>query len=157
MGYTHYWTPKTVDEKTWKKFLKDAKELHKNLPNKIKIRGGLGTGKPEFSKNAIYLNGDEKRGLNHETFFVSPTSGSWTFCKTARKPYDLLVCALLIAAHETLDYEVNSDGDLEDWLPAIDYYLDVIYEDKYDGFDRDQLEAILPEFLYKELIDKNLA
>ena len=48
--------------------------------------------------------------------------GDFNFCKTARKPYDLLVCACLIAAKKELNYEVHSDGKKEDWQPAIDFY-----------------------------------
>ncbi len=171
MGYTHYWTPKIVDQKTWDKFLEDAKTLKKNLPRYsqsaggyfaegrwkrvIKIRGGLGTGRPEINKKAIYLNGDEQRGLDHETFYISPTCDDWAFCKTARKPYDLLVCALLIAAHAELGYEVSSDGDLEDWEPAIDYYFEQIYGEGIQNFDYEQLEAILPRFLWKEYVPES--
>lgn len=167
MGYTHYWTPKNANKETWMKFLKVARELKKNLPktsetaggyhsdNPIVIRGGMGTGPAEFKGDGIWFNGNEAKGLDHETFMISPTKSDWNFCKTARKPYDLLVCAVLIAAHEYLGYEVSSDGDLEDWLPAIEYYSTVEYgrPKALMNMGKDLRQYILPEFLYKETVD----
>lgn len=170
--YTHYWTPKKVNQETWNKFLEVAKELKSNLPKYsesaggyfgeesnhkrvIKIRGGMGTGKPAFNKKEVWFNGDEQRGLNHETFLITPDKDEWNFCKTARKPYDLLVCAVLIAAHEYLGYKVSSDGDLEDWMPAIEYYSTVEYgrPKAIMNFGNDLRQYILPEFLYKETVE----
>jgi hypothetical protein len=161
--YTHYFTPKKVTQEKWNEFVKEVKELKKNLPlssesaggyyqeDKILIRGGLGTGKAIFNKDEVCFNGDEKKGLDHETFYCSRESDEWGFCKTARKPYDILVCAVLIAAHNILGYEVTSDGNLEDWRPAIDYYSDVIYDEPILEMDDDLIKHIIPEFLYEEI------
>lgn len=157
MGYTHYWTLKKADNKTWKEFVAACKELHKALPEtsetaggyyadgKIVICGWDGTGKPEFKLSGISFNGDEETGNNHETFLIEKENTDWNFCKTARKPYDLLVCACLIAAKEILGYEVRSDGDFEDWKPAIAFYMDTFYA---EAPDRDGMKTILPEFLF---------
>lgn len=173
MGYTHYWTPKKATAEKWNKFIEVAKELKSNLPKYsesaggcygedaanwkrvLKISGGMGTGKPNFNQKEVWFNGDEKRGLDHETFFIAPDKNEWNFCKTARKPYDLLVCAVLIAAYEYLDYDVSSDGRLEDWLPAIEYYSTVVYgrPKAVLNFGKDLRETILPDFLYKESIE----
>jgi hypothetical protein len=57
--------------------------------------------------------------LQHESFVLAATPGRG-FCKTDRKPYDLLVmCALLCARRELGDegIEISSDGAVE-WMPA---------------------------------------
>jgi hypothetical protein len=52
--------------------------------------------------------------------------GRFDFCKTARKPYDVLVTAVLWIAHEEYGLRVSSDGTMEpDGLPAGSYgYVD---------------------------------
>jgi hypothetical protein len=161
MGYTHYFTPKKSSQKKFNEFVKTCKKLHKALPktsetaggyykdDEIKICGWDGTGKPEFTSKLVSFNGNEDQNLNHETFSVAFDSDEWSFCKTAQKPYDLLVCACLIAAKEILDFEVTSDGRIKDWKPAIEFYLDTIY-----SFDEtpneDEMKVILPNFLFEE-------
>jgi hypothetical protein len=48
------------------------------------------------------------------------------FCKTSRKPYDLLVCFALLTFAEILPeaFEFSSDGDMEDaeWQQGVEYY-----------------------------------
>ena len=143
MGYTHYWYQKrdfTGEE--WKqiKLASLAVSListHGADSPPITIRGWDGTGKAQFTNDEITFNGDRDNAENHETFRlerVRPTSGlqpmstkeKWeaedyfAFCKTAQKPYDILVCAvLLIAKHvapTAIDY--SSDGGEEEWRGA---------------------------------------
>lgn len=77
---------------------------------------------------------DKLNDLSHETFclnrkYINPVGYTnddkeWKFActKTARKPYDLMVCAVLILAKFYLvDIKVSSDGDLEDWIPAKEF------------------------------------
>lgn len=164
MGYTHSFTQKKVTQEKWNEFVQECKTLKKNLPmysesaggcyedKKILIRGGDGTGRAIFNKNEVWFNGDEKRGLDHETFYCTPNSTDWDFCKTVRKPYDLLVCAVLIAANNILGYEVTSNGNLEDWTPAINFYSEVIYDESIFDMENEVIEYILPKFLHKEII-----
>ena len=140
MGYTHYWTPKVATPERWKSFKEVCKQLHEELPqytetaggyskdDDLEIFGGMGTGKPKFSMKEIWFNGDERKGLDHETFLLAPDKLDWNFCKTARKPYDLLVVACLLAAYDYLGYEVSSDGGYDDWKEGLHYYLDTIYD-----------------------------
>lgn len=48
----------------------------------------------------------------------------FSFCKTQRKPYDTLVCLVLISMKRWFmnDIVVSSDGDKDDWQPAMDLY-----------------------------------
>lgn len=151
MGYTHYWTQtREVSDNEFKKFVSACRKLHKNLPEKTNsaggyfldkplcIAGGDGTGKPKFSNtkdvNVVYFNGagDE---LMHETFYIEKNKDyGFNFCKTVRKPYDLLVVACLIAAWQFIDYRFSSDGftdyrgekHVKDLQPAIDFYNEVM-------------------------------
>jgi len=157
MGYTHYWTSKVVSEDKFKKFAATCKKLYKALPDtsetasgcysddEIVICGGNGKGKPLFRNDEVWFNGDDKRGL--EAFCIELEDKDYNSCKTERKPYDLLVVACLIAAHEILGYEITSDGDFEDWKLAINYYLRTLYTKMPND---EAIKLILPEFIYKE-------
>lgn len=136
--------------KAFKAAAKDIKHLLKNLPEhsfsaggyhseeNIVIKGGLGKGKPIVNKNKIWLNGDGEKDLDHETFAIDLfetlpfyyedyeiEKGVSGFCKTARKPYDLVVCVSLLILKEHLgeDFDFSSDGGLEDWEQAILLYI----------------------------------
>ena len=148
MGYTHYWTykPNLIKdtEELRKRFLQavcwinKAHKLIKKNPyihegqaggyyNDIpcKIKGGLGEGRPMINESQVWFNGDSKTGMDHETFGIKwyPEKGeSKDFCKTNRKPYDLLVCisllAFLHAFENTGAFTFSSDGDNSDWEVA---------------------------------------
>jgi hypothetical protein len=75
--------------------------------------------------------------LGHETFVIErkarPQEGHrkdedtlFSFCKTARKPYDLMVQACLIL------YK-HSDGEMDDWTEAFKFVAVVIPEGKEIG------------------------
>lgn len=144
MGYTHYFhfTPSNGDEqKVRKSFAKAARELmqiYKNLSpysesaggyyNDVPliIRGGQGEGEPIINESEIWFNGDGEYA--HETFGIYAGQETDDFCKTARKPYDLLVCCAILALANNLPQKVfsfGSDGKLEDWQPAIDLYTTI--------------------------------
>lgn len=152
MGYTHYWTynPNAIKdtEELRKKFLvarnviKVARGIisrnpfiHKGQAGgyyddvPCKIRGGLGRGTPMINESQIWFNGDEKKGMDHETFDIKwyPEGGIVKdFCKTNRKPYDILVCVSLLAFKHAFDdpkvFTFSSDGDNSDWEPAKDLF-----------------------------------
>jgi len=89
----------------------------------IIICGGMGEGKPEFSKKQIDFNGDGDQNLDHETFRIDFKPTGFSFCKTDRKPYDMLVCLCLISLRNNIPgFSYSSDGDLEDWKPAYEFY-----------------------------------
>jgi hypothetical protein len=97
----------------------------------LEIAGWNGKGKPVFNTRQVRFNG--KGELNHETFAITSTDGinEGQFCKTNRKPYDLLVVACLIAAWKLLDYRFGSDafcqdGTSEDLREGLEYYKKVI-------------------------------
>jgi len=142
MGYTHYWdyNPRaaTNSNALKERFAYCSKQVEEAYQYLIKhpfahrgqhggfyddkpciIRGSIGEGEPVFSDTRIWFNGDETSEMSHETFWVDVENEvGFGFCKTARKPYDLLVCFSLLVLKKYLGEKVfnfSSDGDEEDW------------------------------------------
>ena len=123
MGYSHYFNlSKKPSQAKFKTFSDAVKKMHDALPSTtdtaggyhstdpLVIRGGNGYGEPEFSTNRVDFNGNDDLDLGHETFRINREIEG-DFCKTARKPYDLLVVATLIAASQMLPgFTFGSDG-----------------------------------------------
>ena len=147
MGYTHYWShDENLDPSALIRALNDCREVAAAVQNRgIILRGPDGTGEPEVSELGIDLNGDGEE--SHETFSF-PIRGEdaqtakrlygcrWAFCKTARKPYDLAVCAMLLVFKHHLGDQVRlaSDGRRrpDEWLPAERLVKDVLgYEVRF--------------------------
>jgi hypothetical protein len=146
MGYTHYWkyNPNEIKSTTElrKKFLEASRLVRrgyqaiKNNPtyhegsagghyndSPCKIKGGLGEGNPIFNASEIWFNGDAEEGLDHETFSIKwNETENFSFCKTARKPYDVLVCYALLCLDHVFDdgkvFSYSSDGGNSDWKAA---------------------------------------
>lgn len=156
MGYTHYWRrEQTLPKKQWNAFVEDVQTLLVRLPKHslsaggyskdapLVIAGPLGTGDPIIGPDVVSFNGSEEvrdddgSDLSHETFYLarvfepeeweSPESGKYfAFCKTAQKPYDLLVCACLLSfKHHFPTSVVSSDGGPSDWSIPLIWYTDV--------------------------------
>jgi hypothetical protein len=137
MGYTHYWTQLrdfTGDE--WDELCRDVRLILKDVQH---VQGvalaaewdEAGT-QPEVTGDKIRFNGIGDDG--HETFYIervrrledyqTPGRLGWAFCKTAQKPYDLAVVAIL-AYLESISadgkgFSVSSDGDGQDWLEGVE-------------------------------------
>lgn len=134
MGYTHYWS-----------FVKTKKESKKNEAsyqkairacNKI-IQGYNKAVKEQDPKHYARLSGysaytSDYGGLqvngagdySHEEFLMREhfnQNGS-DFCKTANKPYDVVVVACLIVLKHYLGnaFNVSSDGQRPDWVDGLD-------------------------------------
>lgn len=113
MGYTHYFGFKKgadIDEYRWADALSLGKECIKE--SGMEIFGADGTGKPTLTKKTVYLNGDASKGEKAETFYLSRANDFHGFCKTSRKPYDIIVCCFLLAFKKVFgkDFEYVSDG-----------------------------------------------
>lgn len=129
MGYTHYYTQTrdfTLTE--WQEIKNALSLMLSHLPSNVIISGYDGRGKPKITDQVISLNG--RHELAHETFLLARRAKAYCkrndftnwidqsghvhfFCKTERKPYDLLVCAMLLAVTEIAPSAllVSSDGD----------------------------------------------
>lgn len=121
-SYTHYYAILGWDTPEWQKAWT---QLIQDVPNIIKEARVPLSGPTEDedkitpvvidSEQGIDLNG--VRGNAHEPFILRKP-GAWTFCKTAQKPYDVVVTSILlriwILAPKNLDlgyakYDIRSD------------------------------------------------
>lgn len=123
MGFTHYFKQnKPVSTEQWQAFKKDAQVVINHAQNDLEIvlmsndSNGV-----MLNDESVNLNGDERYDLDHEPFYLAKDYREFNFCKTARKPYDLVVCSLLLLAHEHMPnhYNIGSDGNFEDWQDAM--------------------------------------
>jgi len=125
----------------------DAKKIIEQAElDGTRIRNGHGEGEPEFHEAYFSINGDasvvsgDGRDLAHETFYWEgiPTIDEWRkdepetfdFCKTAYKPYDVVVTAILIRAKQIYGscVKISSDGDWQDWQAGRELYERVFGE-----------------------------
>jgi hypothetical protein len=158
MGYTHY-TYRPVKNAgsayMFGKLALDAKTIcdYANA-NGIRIRNGNGEGEPEFTEFYFSINGDAEaftsdgRDLAHESFYWAgiPTQSEWRkddpdffeFCKTAMKPYDAVVTAILIRAKTIYGscVRISSDGDWHEWQAGRDMYEAIFSEVAECPFER---------------------
>jgi hypothetical protein len=125
MGYTHYWNNNKISDKKWKNFIADVKKVKAILPNNIELayEYDCPDRKPVIDGKQVRFNGIGDDG--HETFLIEKKGvrDGFAFCKTARKPYDLMVCAVLILFSHHIGAKsasVSSDGDIkgEEWAEA---------------------------------------
>lgn len=120
IGYTHYWNLK-VDTKV-KSLIPILSEIKKVLePYKKILQYDYKNGKPiVITQTMIRFNGIGDDG--HETFCFKlgdeefRDGFSFSFCKTARKPYDIAVCKVLLLLKSLFkdDLKISSDGFVSD-------------------------------------------
>jgi len=129
MGYTHYFKHQAVETLVWEKITTDVQKILNNLPAYSASSGGHYTNEPLklssdqsrttpiISKTIIWFNGVGI--LGHEDFMLFK-KGSKELCKTARKPYDLIVqaCLLIYKYHSPNTMVLTSDGNSSDWKEA---------------------------------------
>ena len=68
--------------------------------------------------------------MSHESFLLRVNEkAGYNFCKTARKPYDLMVCiSLLRLKYHFPETIIKTDGTRKDWKEANDLYKKVFGE-----------------------------
>jgi hypothetical protein len=139
MGYTHYWAFEPTAAGWGEGFARTATDAAR-----IIAAAGIPlvadpdepTRPPEVTAEVIWLDGIGEDG--HETFALTCDPAGdltewhaqeaaeqgywWDYCKTNWKPYDLVVCAVLIRAHQHLPdaFVFDSDGHWDDpsWRDA---------------------------------------
>ena len=117
MGHTHYFGPTNFKPADFQLVVKASREVIRIVTEEMKIPLVYEldeTDKPPVCEGEmIQFNGPDDEG--HETFILNQNGGR-DFCKTARKPYDIAVVAILcLAHHQDNSFEPGSDGDAEDW------------------------------------------
>jgi len=119
MGYTNYmrtdnWNRQ--DELGWEKAIKVVRKILKKYANVVQFELDDDK-KPVCTKKMIRFNGIGDDG--HETFILLNTerqsdfdyNSTFSFCKTARKPYDIVVCEVLLAVNAFCSHlSISSDG-----------------------------------------------
>ena len=116
MGYTHYWKHNKQEDG---KFEEAVMHCNKILAVKESmLADAFGDNELETSPEQLRFNG---RGEDsHETFAVRNENNDFDFCKTAYKPYDVVVTACLTVLSNTLDnFKVSSDGDESDFEAGV--------------------------------------
>lgn len=104
MGYTHYWKNNAIESSDWKRIVEGVKKIANSSVALVEI---------EFGADYIKLNGVE--GEDYEDFFLSAKPTGFEFCKTARRPYDEIVVAILMMVENIVPgFSWSSDGDPED-------------------------------------------
>ena len=119
MGYTHYWNnKKDFTDTEWEVVRANINTIVEHAIDEWIVLGDRHGEKP--IKNCP--GGEASIGFNgfgdesHETFVISKSATDFSFCKTARKPYDDAVVACLIFLDNTFpDFSCSSDGEPEDW------------------------------------------
>lgn len=101
-----------------------------------------------LSDDSVRVNGHEPSGNNHETFYIGLDMDG-DFCKTARKPYDKVVCASYILGEYLTNgiIKMGSDGHAFDKGYGIDQeILDSI----------EFLKSIYPDYDIDKTIDNTI-
>lgn len=118
MGYTHYYHVDTLDGRV----AEDAKAIVAQAQaDGIVIAGEDGHGYPELGDAHIALNGSAIFDEDYEPFVLPDEDGA-SFCKTARRPYDVVVAAILVSVFVHGNGYVASDGTIDDWEDGISLY-----------------------------------
>ncbi len=117
MGYTHYWkTKKRPTNKQWDKIQKAVALVLNSVSIKSLVQYESDEAAPPVvSAELIRFNGIAEKG--HETFYLDRDPIGFEFCKTADKPYDIAVTAVLVIVEGYAPdcYSVASDGMASDW------------------------------------------
>lgn len=103
--------PSIRSDARWATAVADMAKIITSSPVPLGDAFGLNT--PVISETEVLVNG--MHAGSHETFHFGETG--FTFCKTAYKPYDIVVTACLAVAKEVFgdDIDIGSDGNADDW------------------------------------------
>lgn len=152
MGYTHYWYRKeeTGNRQLFQQLGTDARRIIAEAETRgVRVGNWGGFDEPDFTELRFALNGLEEQ--SHETFVwesdvqmkawqkQAGLEGDEVFycCKTAYKPYDAVVTAILIRAKELYGDKVriSSDGWWGDWAEGRSLYQAVFGNEAPCPFD----------------------
>ena len=125
MGYTHYWRPtRDLTEDEWDNIRQVAKRILKDNHGVILDNEPTDSQNLSITYDSVLCNGIGDDG--HETFYLTrKMRNDFEFCKTAQKPYDKYIVAMLIAVTQITDsITVSSDGDQSDWLEGLQLYVE---------------------------------
>lgn len=170
MGYTSYFRrPKELDLAKFKLFVADVKKIFKAAAKEkiylANAHGKVGTS-PQANIEGVIFNGMDFSNNggedgSHETLYIprifkpndwnKPEKGLYfEFCKTARKPYDKVVVAVLIALKKHFPtVKVSSDGDNDDWQEGKEFCQKILGFGANFNIDSGKFEKPKPKKTYK--------
>jgi len=121
MGYTHYWQNPGFTQDEWTEVRKFAKRIVAETDVPIQFEDDIATA-PQIDNEVIRFNGVGDAA--HETFYLAKQpSSSFQFCKTARKPYDEVVVAMLIMLSTVNPiFSWSSDGQPADHVDGLSLF-----------------------------------
>lgn len=124
MGWTHNWQrPTELPQEPFAAAARDCRKLVGAMT--VALAGLDGSGDPVFTDESIEFNGEKPASC--EPFSIRRVERDrrgrdcvWSFCKTQRLPYDLVVQSVLIILQHHLGdvISVGSDGGDDDWTNA---------------------------------------
>lgn len=132
MGYTHYFRRiPGYDRAAYAALCADVSAIVGSLRDAgSPLAGPLGEGLPEITAERVAFNGAAPD--DYETFsweancchwdpYAKPGARVFCFCKTAQRPYDVAVVAVLLCAHYHYGDAVTlgSDGDASELGPGL--------------------------------------
>lgn len=129
MGYTHYWYRKPrLDKSRWDEFIEDVNKLleEADIPLSYFYKGEVRNG---YKATSVMVNFNGVGDDSHENVYIprnfkkeewqkaNENGHYFACCKTAYKPYDKYVTAVLILfkAHFGDDVTLASDGEPKEW------------------------------------------
>ena len=121
MGYAHYWDRRneTVTTEQWNSFTDDVRKIFKKHADILCRESSMKDRVPVVDDTEVRFNGKEgyetcliQRDF-HQVEWRSETDLSFNFCKTAHKPYDAVVVAVLSCLRHYMGdvFIIDSDGD----------------------------------------------
>ena len=123
MGYSHSYTLQKHADPRFAEITRDVSDIITTSEIPMGDAAGNPGSKPQLGPELIRLNGIQPQ---HCETFLYPAPSGWEFCKTAYQPYDVIVCATLMAMKHHLQENVtiSSDGDLDgpEWQAAYRLY-----------------------------------
>lgn len=160
MGYGHTFPRmRKITNEEWTAITQDVRALINALPPHSSSAGAFYVERPLaltfddedgvihsgafIDHDHIVFNGDPSMDLDYEEFFVDRNSVDpygrnnpeipfgLDYCKTERKPYDLVVCAVLAVMEDRAPggWNIDSDGGIDDWQPALAWASEVLGRD----------------------------
>ncbi len=125
MGYTHYWSnSRAFTDTEWALIAQKSREILGHAQDRL----GIAISEeydinrmPVITDTEIRFNGYAEEG--HETFHITREPTEFQFCKTARKPYDVAVVAILQLCGVYCDgFDWRSDGTREEHADGVALY-----------------------------------
>lgn len=135
IGYTHYWSQRQpeITDGQWRAIRDDARKLIEASPAPIGDAFGESPAWIIDSEKIVFngMGADShetfvlhRRGQDHFESWMDRSRNPWgfMFCKTARKPYDAVVCGVLMSAYRHAPgwQRITSDGYADEtiWIDA---------------------------------------